>query len=195
MNITFDMSDSDKFTKVSQALGDVFKRVGPNAGSLTEYRGEKLYHPLQIALRGGSKSGKSSLMRRAARHAFAETSNVEETIKTIPSANQSRLVTVFARWISEEFEIRTQDEHALRARPDLAFKFRHEISDFDRPGIRVFEHPDEDIEKYCEIAMRIDAPGDGSRYLSAQVQETTMEKYGLSCKFLSNVDHLIVTRG
>lgn len=168
MKICHNITDRNDFLCVSMVFGEALKTIAPTAGVGTEYLGKTLYQPFQIAVIGKPHSGKSSIIKIAADEATSDHADTEYQTGKMPSHDQTRMITVASQWLTKEFEIRAQDEHAVAALPARPEFLKEDFTSF---GIRFFEHPSDELIEYCPLVVRLLSDGNGERELCFEAKE------------------------
>jgi len=174
LSIKFNISSDLQFDAMSVAIGQILKSLADKAGTITPYKDQLIYDPLQIGLTGQPKTGKSALITNAVKAGFADT-QFDKKEKTVKSHDQTRDIKVWKRWIADSFEIRMQDQRAISALPYIA----NELPNFERRGIRIFEHVYDELKPLCELLMHLENADNGAKYLHLKAKENTDIKTAL----------------
>ena len=184
----FNASSNAQFLLFASSLGHVFAVLATQGGDVVEYKGQRLFQPLQIGLTGKSGSGKSTLIETAVKQGLKDCP-LKQTIQTVRSADNTRDVKALMRWVHDDFEIRSQDQRALSA----LSAHQVELPDFDRPGIRVFEHAYEDLKPHCALLIHFERTDDGKRVIRMDIQNQSPDLLNIiNEQFLPETQSLLI---
>ena len=188
---TFNVSTDQDFDSVAKAFPSLLSLFEELSASVM-YHGEELHHPGQIGVIGRARSGKSNFLNTAINAHMSGRDAHEDEIKLPRSAKDTGEVQVLKRWVSDECEIRIQDEKAighLLNNNDADCPVAHAdllLPDFDRPGIRIMEHPD-DKEEFCDMLLEFYYDDDGQRFLEMKTTDDVANSDAYQKEFAPSV--------
>jgi hypothetical protein len=163
---TYSAVTDEAFDHLTKAFAGALRAVTPLCDNAVEYKGQKLYHPFQISLNGPPRSGKSTFVRNAVED-FLEQEPVR-TGRSASSADETRAVQVWARWVTPGFEVRSEDHLAQQS---LAHERNIFLPEALTPSISFFEHAQPETREHCPMTIRIFYDGKSARYLTIEASE------------------------
>ncbi|PCI55254.1 MAG: hypothetical protein COB36_06425 [Alphaproteobacteria bacterium] len=190
---TFNISTDHDFDSVAKAFPSLLSLFEKRSTSVMYY-GEELHHPGQIGVIGRARSGKSNFLNTAINVHMSGRKAQEDEIK-LPRTVGGGEVQVYKRWITDECEIRIQDEKAIshllsNDEPDCPVAHTDLLlPDFDRSGIRIMEHP-EDKAGFCDMLLEFYYDDDGQRFLKIKTTDEIADSDAYQKEFLPSVECL-----
>lgn len=182
----FNIETDEQFSVLANAFGHAMTAV-EEQGYSVPYGGRDLFHPGQIAVQGRSGIGKSSFFNEVMQAFAPQDAQVNERLQ--PSADESRTVQVWKRWVSdtERREVRIEDLEAVNALSHLPDTH---LPDRDMAGISIMEHALDAEELGVFDMLLVFNYDDGRRVLEVKTTQEVAESSSFQEEFLPLVEDL-----